>query len=81
VPIKNREFRGAIVDFSSSLDRVFRDLLFDPQTSGLFWQGVPLKEAMVTDRLLKGTGMTTASITLIRNRRAAFGTAVSIIHI
>ena len=31
---KNREFREAMVDFSSSLDRVFRDILFDPQTSG-----------------------------------------------
>lgn len=31
---KNREFREAIVDFSSSLDNVFRDILFDPQTSG-----------------------------------------------
>ena len=31
---KNREFREAIVDFSPSLDDVFRDILFDPQTSG-----------------------------------------------
>jgi selenide,water dikinase len=31
---KNREFRERIVDFSSSLDRVFQDVLFDPQTSG-----------------------------------------------
>lgn len=31
---KNREFREGIVDFSPSLDSVFRDILFDPQTSG-----------------------------------------------
>jgi len=31
---KNREFRERIVDFSPSLDRVFQDILFDPQTSG-----------------------------------------------
>jgi selenide,water dikinase len=31
---KNREFRKRMVDFSPSLDNVFRDLLFDPQTSG-----------------------------------------------
>jgi selenide,water dikinase len=31
---KNREFRERIVDFSPSLDGVFRDILFDPQTSG-----------------------------------------------
>jgi selenide,water dikinase len=31
---KNREFREGIVDFSPSLDNVFRDILFDPQTSG-----------------------------------------------
>jgi selenide,water dikinase len=31
---KNRKFRERIVDFSPSLDGVFRDILFDPQTSG-----------------------------------------------
>jgi len=31
---KNREFRERIVDFSPSQDSVFRDILFDPQTSG-----------------------------------------------
>jgi selenide,water dikinase len=31
---KNREFREGIVDFSPPLDNVFRDILFDPQTSG-----------------------------------------------
>ncbi len=31
---KNREFRERIVDFSPSLEGVFRDILFDPQTSG-----------------------------------------------
>ena len=31
---KNRDFRKGIVDFSPSMDDVFRDILFDPQTSG-----------------------------------------------
>lgn len=31
---KNREFREGNVDFSSSLDKTFQDILFDPQTSG-----------------------------------------------
>jgi len=31
---KNREFRESIVDFSPSLNRLIRDILFDPQTSG-----------------------------------------------
>jgi selenide,water dikinase len=31
---KNRDFRGGIVDFSPSLDNLFRDIFFDPQTSG-----------------------------------------------
>jgi selenide,water dikinase len=32
--LKNREFRERMIDFSPSLDNVFRDILFDPQTSG-----------------------------------------------
>jgi selenide,water dikinase len=31
---KNREFRENMIDFAPSLDRVFQDILFDPQTSG-----------------------------------------------
>ena len=31
---KNREFREGMVDFSSSLEDIFKDILFDPQTSG-----------------------------------------------
>jgi len=31
---KNREFREKMVDFSPSLDSIFKDILFDPQTSG-----------------------------------------------
>jgi selenide,water dikinase len=31
---KNREFRENMVDFAPSVDRVFQDILFDPQTSG-----------------------------------------------
>lgn len=31
---KNREFREPMVDFAPSVDKIFRDILFDPQTSG-----------------------------------------------
>jgi selenide,water dikinase len=31
---KNREFRENMIDFAPSVDRVFQDILFDPQTSG-----------------------------------------------
>ena len=31
---KNREFREAMVDFKTDVDRSLRDVLFDPQTSG-----------------------------------------------
>jgi selenide,water dikinase len=42
---KNREFRESIVDFSPSLDSVFRDILFDPQTSGGLLIGVAQEAA------------------------------------
>src|SRR4030042_1197903 len=44
-----------------------------------FWLGVPLKEAMATALLLNGISMAIASITFIRNKLVAFGTAVPII--
>ena len=44
-----------------------------------FWLGVPLKEAMATALLLNGISMSFASITYIRNRLVAFGTAAPII--
>ncbi len=44
-----------------------------------FWLGIPLREAMATALLLNGISMTIASITFIRNRLVAFGTAVPII--
>jgi len=31
---KNREFREAMINISSSVDRFIQDILFDPQTSG-----------------------------------------------
>lgn len=31
---ENRKFRQAVVEFSSSIDNIFQDILFDPQTSG-----------------------------------------------
>ncbi len=44
-----------------------------------FWLGVPLKEAMATALLLNGISMAIASITFIRNKLVAFGTAIPII--
>jgi selenide,water dikinase len=41
---KNREFREGMIDFAPSLDKVFQDILFDPQTSGGLLIGVA-KEA------------------------------------
>src|SRR4030042_5071731 len=44
-----------------------------------FWSGVPLKDAMATALLLNAISMSFASITFIRNRLVAFGTAAPII--
>jgi uncharacterized membrane protein YfcA len=44
-----------------------------------YWLGVPLKEAMATALLLNGISMSIASITYIKNKLVAFGTAVPII--
>jgi selenide,water dikinase len=41
---KNREFREGMIDFAPPLDKVFQDILFDPQTSGGLLIGVA-KEA------------------------------------
>jgi len=50
---KNREFREGGVDFSPSLDSVFRDILFDPQTSGGLLICVAKEAAEDLLRLLK----------------------------
>ncbi len=47
---KNREFRESMVTFSSGVDRVVRDICFDPQTSGGLLISIPDAQA---DRLLQ----------------------------
>ncbi len=46
---KNKEFRETLVHFSSSIDGLTRDILFDPQTSGglLICVAAPQAEALV----------------------------------
>jgi selenide,water dikinase len=48
---KNREFRAALVEFSTGIDPLIQDLLFDPQTSGGLL--ICIGEENV-DRLLEG---------------------------
>ena len=51
---KNRQFREVMVDFSSSVDRIVQDVLFDPQTSGGLLICVERKSAEeLVDRLKK----------------------------
>jgi selenide,water dikinase len=48
---KNREFRAALVEFSTGIDPLIPDLLFDPQTSGGLLICIDEENA---DRLLEG---------------------------
>lgn len=48
---KNREFREALVEFSTGIDPLIQDLLFDPQTSGGLLICIGEENA---DRLLEG---------------------------
>jgi selenide,water dikinase len=48
---KNREFRAALVEFSTGIDPLIPDLLFDPQTSGALLICIDEENA---DRLLEG---------------------------
>jgi selenide,water dikinase len=59
---KNREFREAIVDFSPSLDSVFRDILFDPQTSGGLLISVAEKAAEELLEILRERGSDQAAL-------------------
>jgi selenide,water dikinase len=57
---KNREFRERMIDFSPSLDNVFRDILFDPQTSGglLICVSEGAEEGLLERLQEKGSGQT-----------------------
>ncbi len=59
---KNREFREHMVDFSSSIDRLVRDVLFDPQTSGGLLISVGSDSADALLAQLKQKGMDEANI-------------------
>ena len=59
---KNREFREAMVDFASSVDRLTKDILFDPQTSGGLLICVEKESADELLEKLKEKGMDSAAI-------------------
>lgn len=58
----NRNFRGAIVDFSNNVSQRIQDLLFDPQTSGGLLIAVAAMEAENLVTALKAKGIETAAI-------------------
>jgi len=59
---KNREFRECMVDFSSSVDRILQDVLFDPQTSGGLLISVENESAEDLCSELQESGMKEAAI-------------------
>ena len=59
---KNREFRQCMVDFSSSVDRILQDVLFDPQTSGGLLISVENESAEDLCAELQESGMKEAAI-------------------
>lgn len=59
---KNREFRECMVHFSSSVDPVFQDVLFDPQTSGGLLIGARKESAEELCAELQQNGMREAAI-------------------
>lgn len=59
---KNREFREAMVDFSPSVERVVKDMLFDPQTSGGLLICVDAIQAEALTGALKSGGIDHAEI-------------------
>ena len=58
---KNREFRRPMVDISPSIDVIFQDILFDPQTSGGLLICVEKESADELLNRLKEKGMTWAA--------------------
>lgn len=58
----NRDFRGMFVDFGAAVSRRFRDLLFDPQTSGGLLIAVAPGEAERLVAALKATGIECAAV-------------------
>ena len=58
----NRDFRGAFVDFGTSVSQRVQDLLFDPQTSGGLLIVVVSEEAERLVAALKAKGVSSAAI-------------------
>jgi selenide,water dikinase len=59
---KNREFRECMIDFSSSVDPILQDVLFDPQTSGGLLIGAKKESAEGLCAELQQKGMREAAI-------------------
>ena len=59
---KNREFRAQITDISSSVDLLFQDVLFDPQTSGGLLISVEKESAPVLMARLRQNGIEQAAV-------------------
>jgi len=58
----NRKFRESIIDFGPSVERVFQDILFDPQTSGGLLIAVEKKSADDLLTRLKKNGIKDAAV-------------------
>ncbi len=58
----NGKFRKDMVDFDSSVAAVFRDILFDPQTSGGLVIGVPEAQAQELQARLTDQGVSCAAV-------------------
>ena len=59
---KNREFREHMIEFSSEVDRVTQDILFDPQTSGGLLISLDSNHASSLLEHLKSSGIQDAAI-------------------
>jgi selenide,water dikinase len=59
---RNREFRTPMVMFTSSIDPVLQDVLFDPQTSGGLLMSIPAKNAEALVDELRQEGIDEARI-------------------
>jgi len=59
---KNREFRENMIEFSSEVDRVMQDILFDPQTSGGLLISLESSRAPSLLENLKSLGIRDATI-------------------
>jgi selenide,water dikinase len=59
---RNREYRGHMVDFASSVPGYLRDILFDPQTSGGLLISIPAAKATKLLKKLHSEGVSEAAI-------------------